>query len=192
MKGQPEKSCKASIQWDKKHESAINILLNQIINPTFLAYGDFSKPFILHTDSSDQSVGFLLYQYQNDELQVLGYGSRTLVGLEIKHHSSKLSLKWSVHEHFRDYLFYADHLDVYTDFNLLVYLKSSCKLNRTGQRWINEMVDCHFSIHYTPGTGNKVTDSLSRLPMQPLTDMSEYKEVVHNEEIKAVFNGSMN
>ena len=54
------------------------------------------------------------------------------------------------------------------------------------------MVDYHFSIHYKPGTGNKVTDSLSRLPMQPLTDMSEYKEVVHNEEIKAVFNGSMN
>ena len=136
-----------------------------------------------------------MYQYQNDELRVLGYGSRTLVGAETKYHSSKLellALKWSICEHFRDYLFYADHFDVYTDFNPLVYLKSSCKLNATGQRWINEIADYHFSIHYKPGTENKVADRLSRFPIQSKIDMSEYKEVVHDEEIKAPFNGSIN
>ena len=78
---------------------------------------------------------------------MLGYDSRTLVGAETKYHSSKrelLALKWSICEHFRDYLFYANHFDVYTDFNPLVYLKSSGKLNATGQRWINEMAGYHF------------------------------------------------
>ena len=183
------------MEWERKHQSAINTLLNQITNPPLLAYPDFSKPFIFHTDASGQGIGCALYRYQNDELRVLGYGSRTLVGAETKYHSSKLeflALKWSICEHFRDYLFYANHFDVYAEFNPLVYLKSSCKRNATGQRWINEMTDYHFSIHYKPGTENKVADSLSRFPIQSQIDMSEYKEVVYDEEIKAVFNGSVN
>ena len=73
-----------------------------------------------------------------------------------------------------------------------MYFNSNCKLNATGQQWINEMADYYYSIHYGPGTENKVSDSLSRFPIQSLTDMSGYKEVVHDEEIKAVFNGSIN
>ena len=49
------------------------------------------------------------------------------------------------------------------------------------------MTDYHFYIHYKPGTENKVADSLSRFPIQSQIDMSEYKEIVHDEEIKAVF-----
>ena len=78
---------------------------------------------------------------------MLGYGSRTLVLAEMKYHSSKpefLAQKWSICENFCDYLFYADHFDVYTDFNPIAYLKSNCKLNATGQRWINEMLTIIF------------------------------------------------
>ena len=179
MKVQPEKSCKPPVKWKKKHQSTINILLNQITNPLLLAYPDFYKPFILCTDASGQVIGFALYQYQNDELRVLGYGSRTLVGAETKYHSSKLeflALKWSIREHICDSLFYADHLDMCTDFNPLLYLKSSCKLNAAGQQWIDKTADYHFSIHYKPGTENKVADSFSRFPIQSLIDISEYKE----------------
>ena len=125
----------------------------------------------------------------------MGYGSRTSVGAETKYHSPELeflALKWPICEHFRDYLFYADYFDVCTDFNPLVYLKSIYKLSATDQRWINEMADYHFFIHCQPGTENQVAASLSRFPIQSLTDMSCYKEVVHDEQIKAVFNGLIN
>ena len=125
---------------------------------------------------------------------MLGYGSRTLVRAETKYHIPKLdflALKWLICEQFLDYLFYANYFDVCIEFNALVYFESSCKLDATGQRWINEMAIIFF-IHYKPGTENKLADSLRRFPIQSLTEMSEYKEVVHDEEIKAVFNGSMN
>ena len=69
----------------------------------------------------------------------------------------------------------------------LCILSQAENLTQTGQRWINEMTDYHFYIHYKPGTENKVADSLSRFPIQSQIDMSEYKEIVHDEEIKAVF-----
>ena len=125
----------------------------------------------------------------------MGYGSRTLVEAEMKYHSSKLeflALKWSICQHFYDYLFYVGHFDVYADFNQIVYLKSGCKPNATGQQWINEMADYHFFIHYKLGTESEVADCLSRFPIQSPTDMKEYKEVAHEEEIKAVFNRPIN
>ena len=68
LKGQAERSCKAPIELEKQHKSAIDIVLNKTTNPPLLGYPDFSKPFILHTDASGLGIGYALYQYQNDEL----------------------------------------------------------------------------------------------------------------------------
>ena len=100
---QPDKSSKETIIWEQKHYNALSTLLHYLTNPPLLAYPDFSKPFILHTDAPGRGLGCALYQYQNDEFRVLGYGSRTLVGAESKYHSSKLeflSHKWIICEHF--------------------------------------------------------------------------------------------
>ena len=46
-------------------------------------------------------------------------------------HSGELeffTLKWAVTEHFRDYLYYAKHITVYTDNNPLSYVLSTAKL----------------------------------------------------------------
>ena len=66
------------------------------------------------------------------------------------------------------------------------------QLNAAGQQWIDKTADYHFSIHCKPGTENKVADNFSRFPIQSLSDISEYKEVVHDQKIKAVVNGSIN
>ena len=139
-------------------------LLTHLITPPLIAYPNFVSPFILYTDASSSRIGCVLYQIQDEKLRVIGYGSRTLTGAECKYHSSKLeflALKWAICNHFNEYLYYAKHFDVFTDFNPLVYLKTSCKLNATGQRWINELANYQFSIHYKPGIENPVADALS-------------------------------
>lgn len=165
---EPALKGKELITWSDEHQQALNQLLKHISSPPILAFPDFDKPFILHTDASGKGLGCALYQIQEEKLRVIGYGSRTLQGAEERYHSSKLeflALKWAVCEHFKDYLYYTPHFDIYTDNNPLVYLKTSCKLNATGQRWVNELANFQFSIHYKPGVQNVVADTLSRYPI---------------------------
>ena len=100
--------------------------------PLILAYPDFDLPFIFHTDPSGAGLRCGLFQIQDGSIRVIGYSSRTLTGSEEKYHSSKLefhALNWVICDHFKNYLFYSQHFEVYPDFNPLTYIKTSCEAN---------------------------------------------------------------
>ena len=82
-------------------------------------------------------------------------------------------------EHFRDYLFYAPIVDVYTDNNPLVYVLSSAKLNATGQRWVNQLADFNLNLHYKPGKSSTEADYFSRFPQ----DISKHTKIMSQDEI---------
>ena len=108
----------------------------------------------------------MLYQYQDDIPGVAAYGSRSLTPAEKNYHlhSGKLeflALKWAICDQFRDYLYYAPSFEVYTDNNLLTYALFSAKLNATALRWIRELADFNFTIHYRPGKANIDADTVS-------------------------------
>ena len=128
-----------------------------------MAYTDFSKPFVLHMHTSQEGLGAVLYQKQEEHMRVIGYASRTLSPAERNYHihSGKLeflALKWAITEQFRDYLSYASSFNVYTDNNPLPFVMSTAKLNATGQRWVTALADVNFSIKYQPGSSNKDAD----------------------------------
>ena len=100
-------------------------------------------------------------------------------------------MKWTICDLFRDYLYYAEHFYVYTDFNPLTYTKTSCKFNETGQRWVNESANFQFSVNYKPGIQNNIADSLSRFPKSS-QDLEEYGQICSVEEVRAIFDGSLN
>ena len=104
---------KQSIKWTEEHWSSLENLLIHVTSPPILAFSDFQLPFILRTNASAKGLGCALYQIQENQLGVLGYGSRTLVAAENKYHSTKLeflAIKWAICKHFRDYLYYSPHL----------------------------------------------------------------------------------
>ena len=106
------------ITWLPAHQAIINQFVDELSNPPVMAYPDFTLPFVLHTDASQEGLGAVLYQEQGGRLRVIAYGSRTLTPAEKNYHlhSGKLeflALKWAVTNHFRHYLLYAKQFSLY-------------------------------------------------------------------------------
>ena len=133
------------VVWKDQHQGALEELLAHLTSPPILGFPDYNQPYVLHTDASQEGLGAVLYQRQDGKLRVIEYGSRSLSPAEKNYHlhSGKLeflALKWSITEHFRDYLLYAPSFMVYTDNNPLTYVLTSAKLNATGHHWIGEQI----------------------------------------------------
>ena len=66
------------VEWETRHQSALEVLIDHITSPPLLAYPDYDAPFIVHTDASQDGLGAVLYQEQNGSTRVIAYASRTL------------------------------------------------------------------------------------------------------------------
>ena len=130
------------------------MLIHRLTSPPVMAFPDFTKPFVFHTDASQEGLGAVLYQEQDGKLRVSLHAGK----LEF------LALKWAVTEKFRDYMLYATSFTVYTDNNPLTYILSSAKLSAVGHRWVAELADFNFDIKNRPGKFNIDADMLSCLP----------------------------
>ena len=161
-------------EWGEAQQGAFETLKEKLSSPPILAYADFSKPFVLHTDASGEGLGAVLYQVQDGREKVIAYASRGLRQGEKHYPAHKLEflyLKWAVTEKFKDYL-YNNQFDVCTDNNPLTYVLTSAKLDATGHRWLAALSSFNFKLIYRSGKSNGDADGLSRRPQaQETTEM---------------------
>ncbi|MCG8033830.1 MAG: DDE-type integrase/transposase/recombinase [Candidatus Thiodiazotropha taylori] len=153
-------------QWGEMQQKSFDTLKSKLSSPPVLAYADFKKPFIVHTDASTEGLGAVLYQEQAGTERVIAYASRGLRHSERNYPAHKLEflcLKWAVSEKFHDYL-YGNQFLVCTDNNPLTYVLSSAKLDATGHRWLAALSTYNFSLKYKSGKSNSDADGLSRRP----------------------------
>ena len=105
------------------------------MNSPGLAFADYTKDFLLETDTSKEGLGAVLSQKQEDRwFHLVAYGSWVLITHEKNYHSMKLeflALKWAIMEHFKEYLLYQPFL-VKTDNNPLTYIMTTPTLDATG------------------------------------------------------------
>ena len=90
-----------------------------------LAYADYKRPFVLHTDASTTGLGVVLSEEDGKE-RVIAYASQTLNQAEWNYDAHKLeflALKWAVTDCFHEYL-YGATFEVYTDNNPLTSYNS--------------------------------------------------------------------
>ena len=115
-------------------EEAMQVLKEIITSAPVLVFPDFNKPFLLETDASKEGLGAVLSQKQDDRCYYpVAFSSRMLTPSEQNYHSSKLeflALKWSITEHFKEYLAYAP-FTVCMDNNPLTYMLTTPKLDAT-------------------------------------------------------------
>ena len=117
---------------------------------SILTYVDYTKPFKVHTNASEEGLGVILYQTQEDGTdRVIAYASCSLKKSERKYHLSKLeflALKWAITDQFHEYL-YGGTFKVHTDSNPLTYVLTTAKLDATGQRWVASLTNYNFYHH---------------------------------------------
>ena len=167
ISGENAKKKHKKVEWGNEQEQAFQQLKEICTNTPVLAYADYKKPFQLNTDASELGLGSVLYQRQEDDtFCVIAYASRSLSKTEKNYSAHKLEflvLKWAVTERFHEYL-YGGEFEVYTDNNPLTYVLTTAKLDATGQRWIANLANYNFKIHYRSRKSNIDADTLSRIP----------------------------
>ena len=86
---------------------------------------------------------------------------------EKNYHNSKLEflmLKWSITEHFKEYLVYSPFV-VQMDNNPLTYVLMTPNLDATRHRWVSALGSFQFELEYQKGADNGTVDVLSWVPI---------------------------
>ena len=155
-------------RWNTVCQTAFDELRQKLTTAPVLGFPDFSKPFRLETDASQEGLGAVLSQEHDGKHRVIAYASRRLRPTErnMDNYSSMklefLALKWAVTEKFRSYLLGAE-FEVLTDNNPLSHLETA-KLGAVEQHWASQLALFNFKIIYKPGKNNQNADALSRMP----------------------------
>ena len=151
-----------------KAREAMAILKGKVQSMPVLVFPNFEKPFLLETDASKEGLGAVLSQKQSDGwYHPIAFGTHSLTPAEKNYHSSKLEflmLKWSVMEHFKEYLTYAPFV-VQTDNNPLTFVLTTPNLDAMGHRWVGVLALFQFELEYQKGTDNGAVDVLSQVPI---------------------------
>lgn len=124
---------------------------------------DFDRTFILRTDASEDGIGAVLLQLENDEKLPVAYASRKLQDRERSYaviEKECLAVVWGVQK-FHQYLYGQEFL-LETDHQLLTYLDKSKTENSRLMRWALLLQQYRFRIVTIKGSDNVGADYLSR------------------------------
>ena len=98
---------KKAILWDSECEKVFSKPKEMCTSIPTLVYGNFFKPFKLHTYVCILRLGAILYQNQDRVDWVIGYASRALSKAKCRYPVPRLeflALKWVIMEQFHEYL----------------------------------------------------------------------------------------
>ena len=150
---------------------AFNHLKAACLQAPILSFPDFTKPFLLETDTSGRGLEAVLSKKQADgRYHPIPYASRVMNETEQRYHSNKQefpALKWAITEKFHEYLSpYGKNRNKFVvcmDNNPLTYIFSSANLDAAGQQWVARLASYNFSLEYQKGKDNMVADFLSQM-----------------------------
>jgi len=169
----------SKFEWTESQHQAFTKLKDTIINAAVLAYPDFSKRFILRTDSSSYGLGCVLAQKSLDGIErPIAFASRSLSKCELNYDACEkecLGIVWALKkfEHYLDGI----EFDLETDNRALVWLSGMKNINTKFMRWSLKIQDFQAVIKHIPGRLNVVADVLSRAPVG-ICETEEDKKVI--------------
>ena len=177
--------------WSLECDTAFATLKNRLTSAPILVYPDYSKPFLLDTDASQEGIGAVLSQEYDGQERVVAYASRTLSKAERKYSVTRKELLAVVTfiQHFRPYLLGRTFL-LRTDHSSLAWLHNFKEPEGQLARWIERLQEYSFTIIHRQGKKHQNADALSRRPdhdqgsISPATD--NHLSTDHDTSIVAV------
>ena len=86
LESQGKKTAKHTpVDWGEEEQIAFDTLKSLCCKAPILDYPNYKLPFILHTDSSLEGLGAVLYQVQNGVKRVIAYASRSVNKTEMNY-----------------------------------------------------------------------------------------------------------
>ena len=76
--GKRQLDSRKKIEWTAELQAIVEEVVEYLKSPSVIAYPDFDKPFVVHTDASQEGLGAALYQVQDEEMRIISLASRTL------------------------------------------------------------------------------------------------------------------
>lgn len=169
-------------KFDEKCKESFLKLKQFLISKPILQYPDFSKPFVLTTDASNEAIGSILSQGEHD--LPIAYYSATLNNAERNYSTTEKELLAIVKscKHFRPYL-YGTEFKIVTDHKPLQWLMNCKDPASRLVRWRLKLGDYQYKIVYKSGKTNINADALSR-PVLTIQDKSfEDFKVYHQSNL---------
>ena len=128
-----------------------------------LKFPNFGRPFVVTTDASQEALGAVLSQIDEEGDRPIAFASRKLSPAERRYSAIErelLGVVWAI-EYFRPYLF-GTQFQVKTDHMPLVWIEKLKETSSRIARWKERLAAYSFTIHHTKGVDNVVADCLSR------------------------------
>ena len=155
-------------QWTSQCNQSFVSLVNHLSSPPILAFPCFDRPFILDTDASNDGIGAVLSQTDDQGHEhVITFGSRLLTKAERKYCVTRRELLAVVTfiKQFRPYLL-GKHFTLRTDHGSLVWLTNFKDPQGQLARWLEQLQEYDFTVVHRHGRKHTNADALSRLPCQ--------------------------
>ena len=148
---------KVKWKWEEKHSKAFATAKKIICRETMVAYPDFSKPFVIHTDASHYQLGGVISQ----EGKPIAFYSRKLNPAQTRYTTTERELL-SIVETLKEYrnILLGHEIEVFTDHKNLVYKNFNTE---RVMRWRLLIEEFGPKLTYIKGESNIVADALSRM-----------------------------
>jgi hypothetical protein len=150
-----------------------------------LKYPDYTKPFVLTTDASNEALGVILSQSPIGQDLPVAYASRTLSNAKNNYSTTEkelLAIVWGCRQ-YRRYLFgrkftiVTDHQPLTCDFDVK---DPSSRL----VKWRLKLAEFDYRVVYKPGIRNTNADELSIMNTAEVNPVAETSTVLTEEEKK--------
>lgn len=168
---------KVKFQWDANCQGVFDQLKHKLTEAPILSYPDFTLPFILQTDASDNAIGGILSQSHDGCETVICYWSRQLSKAERNYSTVEREALAAVSaiKEFYPYL-YGFSFTLVTDHNPLTSLKGLKDVGGRLARWLMYLQQFNFQVRYRSGRTHTNADALSRRPpTEPIISVVQHE-----------------